>query len=88
LQLKGTEVCIFVDGKPAYQTTDFNISDNSKALGIICADHVKSATIDNDELIITFEDNVVEYFKYIEELDAWKFDRKNTSVKIPYAHPN
>lgn len=87
-QLRGTEVSIFIDDKPAEQLTDFEVGRGSKAIAVLCADNVKDASIVNDELVITFKDNVVEYYKFIEEIDAWKFDRKNVSVKIPYAHPN
>jgi hypothetical protein len=87
-QLKGTEVAIFVNDKPAYQLTDLKITSCSKAVAVLCADNVKETIIENDELIIMFKDNVIEYFEFIEDIEAWKFKRKNVSVKIPYAYPN
>jgi len=87
-QLRGSEVAIFINDKPAEQITDYEVERCSRVIAVICADNVKDASVVNDELVITFKDNVVEYYKYIEEIEAWKFDRKNVSVKIPYAHPN
>ena len=87
-QLRGTEVAIFINDKPAEQLTNFEVEKNSRTIAVICADNVKDAFLINDEFVISYKDNVVEYYKYIDEIEAWKFDSKNVSVKIPYAHPN
>lgn len=87
-QLRGTEVAIFINDKPAEQITDFEVERGSKAITVLCADNVEDASLVDDELVITFKDNVVEYYKFIEEIEAWKFNRSNTKVKVPYANEN
>lgn len=87
-QLKGSEVAVFVDDLPAIQVTDTQIIDDSKVLGVICSDNLKSVAVIENELVLTYKDNVIEYFSYIEEIDAWKFKKSNSKLKIPFAHQN
>jgi hypothetical protein len=38
--------------------------------------------------VITYNDNIVEFYDYLENLDVWKFKSSNAKNKIPYSHSN
>jgi hypothetical protein len=87
-ELKEGDVCIFVDGKPAEQLTDFAIAGGKFFIGKICARNVKEAEVENNILRIAYHDGVIEEYSFIEDLEAWGFKGKNISVNVPSTSAN
>ena len=87
-ELKEGEVCIFTDGSPAEQITDFEIAPGQFFIGKICAINVKSAEVENQTLLINYFDGVTEEYSFIEDFDAWKFKGKNISINVPSTSAN
>jgi len=46
-ELKTGEVCVFIDGGPAYQVTDFTIKDGHYVTGKICGSHIEKVFLRN-----------------------------------------
>ena len=82
-ELKEGDVCIFIDGKPADQITDFLISPGQYFIGKICANNVSEVFANEALLSIQYHDGVIELYDYIEEIGAYKFKSKNISINVP-----
>jgi hypothetical protein len=87
-ELKEGDFCIFVDGKPAEQLTDFAIAPGKFFIGKICARNVKEAEVENNILRIAYHYGVIEEYSFIEDLEAWRFKGKNISVNVPSTSAN
>jgi len=87
-QLRGTEVCVFIDDAPAIQLTDFEFGPGQFFLGPLCGSNIKGASIENGNLLVEYFDGVIVQFEYVEEIEAWKFLKKNISIDTNPMSPN
>lgn len=83
-QLKRGEVCVWINGEEAKLLTDM-VTEHGQVIGNICGKEIYHGEVVNSELIIHFSDGVIEYYTYLDEIGAWKYDRNNakTSFKLP-----
>lgn len=87
-ELKLGEVCIFIDDQPAMQITDFEIAPGRQSVSKFCTAKLWSAEIANDVLILSYPDGVKEEYSFVQDLQAWKFNGKNISIKVPTTSAN
>lgn len=86
-QLRDDEACIFIDDIPADQLTDFELEQGKRVIGRLCVKNVIKAFIENEfteneRLCLKYSDDIVEYFKYREDLECWIFDKNSLGTKI------
>lgn len=81
-QLKDDEGCIFINGEAAEQLTNFEIEPGKFFIGKICVKNVTDAYIDNDKLCIKYNDGIIEYFQFREDLNCWEFEVNSLGTKI------
>jgi len=86
--LKTGDICIFINEAPAVQISEVEIAPGQLLICKICARNVQSATLDDNALFISYHDGVVEEYSFVEDLHAWKFEKKNISVNVPSTSAN
>ena len=88
-QLRGDEVAVFINNRIAEQITEMK-TETGNVIGslLIYKNQVNHIDIIDNELVITYNDNIVEFYDYLENLDVWKFKSSNAKNKIPYSHSN
>lgn len=85
-QLKDDEGCIFIDGEAAEQLTNFEIEPGKFVIGKLCVKNVTYAFIENERLCLKYNDGIIEYFKFREDLNCWQFDVNSLGTKIKPEH--
>jgi hypothetical protein len=81
-QLGENEGAIVIDNKVARWITGYNIEGHGEVIGKMCVKNAKSADIINNELVVTYNDGVREYFSYIEDLECYKFKYNSLGTTI------
>jgi hypothetical protein len=81
-QLKDGEGCIFIDGEAAEQLTNFEIEPGKFIIGKLCVKNITDAFIENERLCLKYNDEIIEYFKFIEDLNCWQFEVNSLGTKI------
>lgn len=82
MQLREGEACIFINGEPAMQLTDFALDSGQRVIGKICAKNIKSAYIEDGRLHLSYTDGVIDTFKFREQLECWEFEKNNVGGVI------
>jgi hypothetical protein len=85
-QLKEGEGCIFIDGEAAEQLTNFEIEPGKYVIGKLCVRNVIDAFIENERLCLKYNDGIIEYFKFREDLNCWEFEVNSLGTKIKPEH--
>jgi hypothetical protein len=85
-QLGNGEGCIFINDEAAEQLTDFEIETGKFVIGKLCVKNVIDAYIENARLCLKYNDGIIEYFKFREDLNCWQFEVNSLGTKIKPEH--
>ena len=80
-ELRIGQVCIFVNGIPAYKFSG-KLASGEHILSKFYVQHVNEVTVDQNTLTIRYHDGVTEEYSFLDHVQAWKFDKKNISVNV------
>ena len=85
-QLNDNEGCIFIDGEAANMLTALEVANGEYFIGKLCVKNVTDAFISNERLCLKYNDGIVEYFKFREDLDCCEFEVNSLGTKIKPEH--